>query len=196
MTSQAATKAERPPGMDELDSLLDEVAETRFSWAADRPLLPREAAAILRKHERDPAAVEVGRSRETIRACEHQLRIQAAAFAKCSAALLAGDAGSVPGGNPMGSAFAEVRELLADAVELRALMRDAGAVAVIQKENETLALLFGEAGQRCLDVALTLQQRRHALHAADYRELLVHGIREQAAETARRATNSAKGRSA
>ncbi|MBR0671167.1 hypothetical protein [Neoroseomonas soli] len=153
----------------------------------DRPLLPREAEAILRRHEADPASTRPGQSRETLSAAERQLRLQADAFAACAAALRAGDAAAVPAGNPNGSGHAEVRELLVDAAELLPLLTgDATAAGIIEREHEALADAFAAASVRCLGIARHLQGERHRIHAADYRRVLVDGLQEDAGEARRR----------
>ena len=83
--------ADAPPTLDEVDALLDEVGDwVALEWAPDRPLFPREAAAILRRHEAVPASTRPGQSRETVLAAEQQLRLQAESFAAAADATPAG----------------------------------------------------------------------------------------------------------
>lgn len=176
------------PSPDELDVLLDEVGgdATTLVWALDRPLLPREAEAILQRHQVDPSNTLPGRSRETLHAAERQLRLQARAFAACRSALLAGDAVWIPAGNPMGSGQDEVRELLTDAAELRLLLRQHEAVAALSDEHLALAEAFGAAAERFTATALHLKSERHRIHGLDYQRLLLGWLEHDEQEAARR----------
>lgn len=188
-------QADAPPSLDEIDALLDEVmADTAtLAWALDRPLLPREASAILARHAANPAAVQPGRSRETVFAAERQLRAQAASFAACAEALRAGDPALVPAGNPPGSGHDEVRELLIDADELRAMMPENSAeAAALDEEHRGLADAFERAGTACLARALAIQAERHRIHGADYQRVLVDALKIEEAEASQRAARAGK----
>lgn len=195
MTAAASAPAAAPPTFDELDAILDEIGGDLvvLQWSQDRPILPREASAILHRHEADPTSTRAGRSRETVLAAERQLRLQASTFSRCRAALLAGDASMVPASNAMGSGYDEIRELLVDAAELRVLLRDPAAIGALAGEHEALAELFGAAGERCLKGALRLQAERHRIHGADIRAVLTGGLEQNLAEAGRRRRSSGTG---
>lgn len=187
--------AEASPSLDEIDRLLAETMAdvATLGWALDRPLLPREAAAILERHKANPAAVQPGRSRETVHAAERQLRQQAASFAACAAALRAGDPALVPADNPPGSGHDEARELLVDAEELRALLPEGSAErAALDAEHADLADAFERAATACLVRALELQAERHRIHAKDYQAVLLRALKDEEEERARRRANAAK----
>lgn len=187
--------AEAPPSLDEIDRLLVETQAdvASLAWGLDRPLLPREAAAILERHKANPSAVQPGRSRETVHAAERQLRQQAASFAACAAALRAADPTMIPVGNPMGSGHAEVLELLVDAAELRALLPEGSAErAALDAEHANLADVFERAATACLVRALELQAERHRIHAKDYEAVLLRALKDEEEERARRRANAAK----
>ncbi len=190
--------ADAPPTLDEVDALLDEVGDwVALEWAPDRPLLPREAAAILRRHEAVPASTRPGQSRETVLAAEQQLRLQAESFAAAADALRAGDASMVPAGNRLGSGQDEVRELLVDAAELLPLLTgDATGAEAIERDHLALADAFAAASIRCIEVARRLQAERHRIHARDYERVLTGALIEGADEAARRKRSAGKEASA
>jgi hypothetical protein len=174
--------------MTEVDGLLDETGGDLVTptWTQDRPLLPREALATLRRNQADPASIEAHSRRETVRAAALQLRMQASAFRACRAALLAGDPSMLPAGNPMGSGFDEVRELLVEAAELAVLLRDPGARASLSAEHEGLAVSFGAAAERCAAAAEHIDDERLRLHGRDYLRLIEQRLREDAEGAERR----------
>lgn len=184
-----------PASLDALDALIVETMADvmSLSWNQDRPLLPREARAILTRHAANPAAVQPGRSRETVHAAERQLRMQAAAFDACAAALRSGDPALVPSDNPPGSGHAEVLELLTDAGELRALLPEGSAErAALDAEHVALAVEFEVAAQACIACAVHLQAQRFAIHGRDYQAILLAALKAEEAEAHRRAASAAK----
>jgi hypothetical protein len=182
------TQADAPPTMAEIDALLDETGGDLVTptWTQDRPLLPREAMASLRRHQTDPATLAANARREVVRAAADQLRMQADAFRRCRAALLAGDPAMIPDGNPPGSGFAEARELLTEAAELAVLMREPAARASLAVEHEGLAVAFGAAAERCAAAAEHIDDERLRLHGRDYLRLIEQRLREDAEEAERR----------
>ena len=187
--------AETAPSLDAIDDLLRELAADGavLSWGQDRPLLPREARAVMERHRVDPATVVIGRSRETLLAAEDQLRLQADAFQACASALRAGDAAIVPPGNAAGSGQDEARELLTDASELRGLLHgDPEAVDALDTEHRTLADSFDAAAGACLVCALDLHAERHRLHHRDYERVLDDALPPEESEMRRRQKNAAK----
>lgn len=177
-----------PPSMAEIDALLDDLGgdQVTATWLLDRPLLPREALATLRRHQADPNTMAANARREIVRAAADQLRLQADAFRCCRAALLAGDASMVHAGNPLGSGYDEVRELLTDAAELGRLLRDPAAPASLAREHEALAEAFGVAAEKCAAIAERLDAVRFTLHARDYLAMVNEHLDQDADETARR----------
>lgn len=181
--------------LDAIDALLaDTLADAMtLGWGCDRPLLPTEARAILARHAASPAAVQPGRSRETLHAAERQLRMQAASFVACAAALRAGNASMVPSGNPPGSGHDEVREVLVDAAELASLLPESSAErAGLDAAHVVLAVEFEVAAAACIEAAIDLQKARHRIHARDYQRVLLDAIAAEEAEAARREANAGK----
>jgi hypothetical protein len=181
--------------LDAIDALLRETLADpmALTWALDRPLLPSEARAVLARHRASPGAVQPGRSRETLHAAEDQLRMQARSFVLVAAALAAGDPALVPAGNAMGSGCDEVREILTDAAELRALLPEGAAErAALDAEHGALAAAFLAAADACQSCAVELQRQRHAIHQLDYAEVLVRALAEEEDEGGRREKNAGK----
>jgi hypothetical protein len=179
------------PSLAEIDALLDECGGDGVAvrWSLDRPLLPAEAFATLRRHQADPTTMLPHARRETVRAAAVQLRLQHDAFRRCADALSSGDASMIPAGNPMGSGFGEVRALLVDAQELAALLRDDAARSAMKDQHALLAVAFRSAAEKCVAAADHLDHERARLHMRDYLVLLRDRLEADEAEAKRRRRN-------